>query len=178
MKKELMSNAKVWPDMKQRSGAVSQNQKEFQITASPFCRWTSDVSNLPSGESESKVQPVSLGEKTSSSMPRLRLNRVIEFVDANIALDLCVSTLASVAGMSSFYFCRSFKQSTGITPHRYVLTRRMEHAKQLLQEKTVSLVQVAHEVGFADQSQFTRVFHKIVGTTPSQYRKFCRMADS
>ena len=111
-------------------------------------------------------------------MPRLRLNRVIEFVDANITLDLCVSTLASVAGMSSFYFCRSFKQSTGITPHRYVLTRRMEHAKQLLQEKTVPLVQVAHEVGFADQSQFTRVFHKIVGTTPSQYRKFCRMADS
>ena len=80
--------------------------------------------------------------------------------------------------MSSFYFCRSFKQSTGITPHRYVLTRRMEHAKQLLQEKTVPLVQVAHEVGFADQSQFTRVFHKIVGTTPSQYRKFCRMVDS
>lgn len=116
-------------------------------------------------------RPFAPPAKISPGMPSLRLNRVLEFVDANIAIDLCVSTLAAVAGMSPFYFCRSFKQSTGITPHRYVLQCRMEQAKRLLQEKNGHLMEVAHEVGFADQSQFTRVFHKIVGITPSQYRK-------
>lgn len=115
--------------------------------------------------------PFSPAAKISPGMPSMRLNRVLEFVDANIAVDLCVSRLAAVAGMSPYYFCRSFKQSTGITPHRYVLQCRMEQAKRLLQEKPDHLMEVAHQVGFADQSQFTRVFHKIVGMTPSQYRK-------
>ena len=99
------------------------------------------------------------------------LNRVMAFVDANLGLDLCVPTLATVAGMSPYHFCRVFKQSTGITPHRYVLYRRMEQAKRLLQQKSPHLMAIAHAVGFADQSQFTRVFHKMVGTTPSHYRK-------
>ena len=116
-------------------------------------------------------RPFSPAAKISPGMPSMRLNRVLEFVDANIAVDLCVSRLAAVAGMSPYYFCRSFKQSTGITPHRYVLQCRMEQAKRLLQEKPDHLMEVAHQVGFADQSQFTRVFHKIVGMTPSQYRR-------
>ena len=104
-------------------------------------------------------------------MPGQRLSRVVSYIDANLALDLCVSTLAEVAGMSSFYFCRSFKQTTGMTPHRFVLQRRMQLAKQLLQQERMPLFQIAQEIGFPDQSQFTRVFRKIVGTTPSQFRK-------
>lgn len=73
--------------------------------------------------------------------------------------------------MSPYYFCRSFKQSTGITPHRYVLQRRMELAKRLLEQSSGYLAEIARQVGFADQSQFTRVFHRIVGMTPSEYRK-------
>jgi len=110
-------------------------------------------------------------------MPLLRLNRVMAFVDANLALDLCVPTLATVAGMSPYYFSRVFKQSTGITPHRYVLQRRMEQAKRLLEKKRLSVLHVAHQVGFTDHSQFTRVFHKIVGTTPSVYRKTLQSAE-
>lgn len=103
-------------------------------------------------------------------MPQVRLSRVIAFVEEHLADDLCVSTLAMVAGMSPFYFCRSFKQSTGTTPHRYVLSRRMEQAKVLIEKNGVSLLEVAQQLGFADQSQFTRVFRKILGLTPSQYR--------
>ena len=120
---------------------------------------------------EDERRAILLGEKDPPGMPQVRLNRVIAFVDANVAQDLCVTTLASVAGMSPFYFCRSFKQSTGITPHRYVLNRRMEQARYLLEQKAMPLLEIAHQVGFTDQSQFTRVFHKMVGTTPSQYRK-------
>jgi len=109
--------------------------------------------------------------KAPSAILGPRLSRVMAFIDDNITLDLCVATLAQVAGMSSFYFCRSFKQSTGITPHQFVLGRRMELAKQLLQQERIPLMEVAQKVGFSDQSQFTRVFRKIVGTTPSQFRK-------
>ena len=104
-------------------------------------------------------------------MPGPRLSRVMAFIEENISVDLYISTLASVAGMSSFYFCRSFKQSTGITPHQFVLARRMELAKHLLRHERIPLMEVAHKVGFTDQSQFTRVFRKIVGTTPSQFRR-------
>lgn len=112
-----------------------------------------------------------LVQRDPRGMPQMRLDRVMAFVDANVAEDLCVTTLASVAGMSPYYFCRSFKQSTGITPHRFVLNRRMEQARYLLEQKAMPLLEIAHHVGFTDQSQFTRVFRKMVGITPSQYRK-------
>jgi AraC family transcriptional regulator len=118
----------------------------------------------------STATPVSTARKEQAGMPHLRLSRVIAFVESHLADDLCVSTLAMVAGMSPFYFCRSFKQSTGTTPHRYVLSRRMEQAKVLIEKNGVSLLEIAQQLGFADQSQFTRVFHKILGLTPSQYR--------
>jgi AraC family transcriptional regulator len=105
-----------------------------------------------------------------AGMPQVRLSRVIAFVESHLAGDLSVSTLAVVAGMSPYYFCRSFKQSTGITPHRYVLSRRMEQAKVLLEKHGSSLLEIAEQVGFSDQSQFTRVFHKIVGLTPTRFR--------
>lgn len=114
--------------------------------------------------------PLSQPSGEQAGMPQLRLSRVIAFVESHLAGDLCVSRLAMVAGMSPFHFCRSFKQSTGTTPHRYVLSRRMEQAKILIEKNGASLLEVAQQLGFADQSQFTRVFHKIVGLTPSQFR--------
>lgn len=150
-----MSNAKLTPNLKARESARRTNA------------WTPVAGMGLNSERHVSSSTV----KSAPGMPSLRLNRVLEFVDANIAVDLCVSTLAAVAGMSPYYFCRSFKQSTGITPHRYVLQCRMEQAKRLLQEKPDHLMEIAHQVGFADQSQFTRVFHKMVGVTPSQYRK-------
>ena len=133
-------------------------------------RLTPNIKSLPNPVSDAG-RTILLEPKAAQGMPLLRLNRVIAFVEANVARDLCVSTLAGVAGMSPYYFCRSFKQSTGITPHRYVLNRRMEQARQLLEQKAMPVLEIAQQVGFADQSQFTRVFHKLVGTTPSEYRK-------
>ena len=122
--------------------------------------------------SNARVTPDLKGEDNAASrIPRMRLNRVMAFVDANLGLDLCVPTLATVAGMSPYYFCRTFKQSTGTTPHRYVLHRRMEQAKRLLEQNQAHLLDIAEAVGFADQSQFTRVFRKMVGMTPAHYRK-------
>jgi len=120
--------------------------------------------------SNAKVIP-NIKERGNPGMPLVRLNRVLDFVDANIALDLCVPRLATVACMSPYHFCRSFKQSTGTTPHRYVVHRRIEQAKRLLGDGAGSLLDIAQQIGFTDQSQFTRIFHKMVGITPAEYRK-------
>jgi AraC family transcriptional regulator len=148
-----MSNAKFIPRMKEPGRPVCPDPLGGWRSANPV------------------TAPVSNREKQPAGMPGVRLNRVIAFIESHLASNLCVSTLATVAGMSPYYFCHSFKQSTGTTPHRYVLSRRMEQAKMLLEKNGASLLEIAEQVGFADQSQFTRVFHKIVGLTPSQFRK-------
>jgi hypothetical protein len=92
---ELMSNARVIPRMKLHGIA-----SRAPVTGDALNGW-----NGPStiGLSD-RIRPFSLPAKISAGMPLLRLNRVMAFVDANIAVDLCVSTLAAVAGMSPYYF--------------------------------------------------------------------------
>lgn len=97
------------------------------------------------------------------------LKRVFEFVDAHCGQALGLDELAACAGVSPFHFARAFKASTGETPHRYVLRRRVEHAKTALRGLT-PLAQVALECGFSGQSHFSQRFREMTGLTPSQYR--------
>ena len=158
-----MSNAKVIPNLKERGITL----RRARLNGQTHNMWRGLAAVAPADAHRS----FSPEKKIVPGMPLLRLNRVLDFVDANIGHDLCVPKLATVAGMSPYYFCRSFKQSTGTTPHRYVLHRRIEQAKRLLGDGTRSLLKIAQQIGFTDQSQFTRVFHKMAGITPSEYRK-------
>ena len=72
--------------------------------------------------------------------------------------------------MSSSYFTRLFKQATGETPHQYVVRCRIALAKHLLAETDLSLSAIGLQVGYADQSHFTALFRRHVGTTPRAYR--------
>ena len=84
--------------------------------------------------------------------------------------ELSLTALAAVAQMSPYYFSRLFKQSTGLSPHQYVLQQRVEWAKRLLAEARLSITDVAQRVGFASQAHLTLVFRQRVGATPRQYR--------
>jgi AraC family transcriptional regulator len=73
-------------------------------------------------------------------------------------------------GMSPHYFAQLFRQSTGQSPHQYMLAQRIERAKRLLRNRRLSALDVAVLLGFADASHFSKVFRRIVGSTPTRYR--------
>ena len=103
-------------------------------------------------------------------MPNARLNRVLEFIEANLGEDISLSALAEVAGMGPHYFSDLFKRSTNLSPHQYVLRRKMERAKGYLKKPDISVIEVSAVLGFADQSHFTKVFRRSVGVTPTEFR--------
>jgi AraC family transcriptional regulator len=103
-------------------------------------------------------------------LPKYRLRRIVDYIHANLAEDNSLEALANLAHVSPFHFCRSFKQSTGLSPHRYILRLRIEEAQRLLNKSTLAISDVAKRLGFSDQSHFTMVFRKIVGTTPARWR--------
>ena len=85
--------------------------------------------------------------------------------------------LAAVARLSPYHFARQFKRATGLAPHQYVILRRVEQAKHLLQVGTdLSLAEVALRAGFSDQSVFCLHFKRLVGVTPRQFRMSARRA--
>ena len=99
-----------------------------------------------------------------------RLHRVREFIDANLGHNLSLVTLAQIAHTSPFHFGRLFKAGTGLTPHQYVLNERIERAKRLLVENQLTIVEIAHECGFATQAHLTTAFRTHVGNTPKSFR--------
>jgi AraC family transcriptional regulator len=79
--------------------------------------------------------------------------------------------MAAVAHLSPYHFARQFKAATGLSPHQYLIARRIERAKHLLQaDDEVCLAEVAQRVGFFDQSHFSSHFKRIVGVTPRQFQ--------
>jgi AraC family transcriptional regulator len=100
--------------------------------------------------------------------------RVAEYIDAHLDTETSLADLANVAKLSSFHFARSFKNSFGEPPHRYLMHRRIERAKALLDDPAKSVMEIAHAVGFSDPASFAAAFHKAVGTTPTSYRRGIR----
>jgi AraC family transcriptional regulator len=105
------------------------------------------------------------------SSPEARIAEVRSKVDANLAADLSLNALAEEVGMSRAHFARTFREVVGESPHRYVMSRRIEHAKRLLSQSHLGLNEIAHEAGFCSQSHFTQIFRTHLGLTPQQYRR-------
>ena len=84
---------------------------------------------------------------------------------------------SAVAYLSPYHFARQVKASTGRSPHQYVIARRVDRAKQpLQQDRNLSLAEVAASAGFSDQSQFSHHFKRLVGVTPGPLRTRARTA--
>ncbi|MFL5335822.1 MAG: helix-turn-helix domain-containing protein [Geminicoccaceae bacterium] len=109
------------------------------------------------------------------ALPRGRLRAVVDYVEEHLDAGPSLGRMAAVARLSPYHFARQFKTATGLPPHEYVIARRVERAKQLLQGGDLSLAEVAAYAGFSDQSQFSRHFKRLVGVTPRQFRMSARI---
>ncbi|GAB4228127.1 MAG: AraC family transcriptional regulator [Stanieria sp.] len=107
----------------------------------------------------------------SGGLSWVKLEQVKDYINQHLNREIKLIELAAIAQISPYHFLRLFKQSIGLTPHQYILQRRIEKAKYLLQHTQLSIAEVAASVGFCDQSHFTRYFKRIVGITPKQLIK-------
>ena len=107
-------------------------------------------------------------------LPNWRLKRALEMLDAGLTEAPSISTLAAEVGLHPTSFCRSFRQSMGISAHRYLLEKRIGSAKKLMANRTLTLTQIALDCGFSSSSQFSVMFRRLVGTSPRIYRKTCK----
>jgi AraC family transcriptional regulator len=105
-----------------------------------------------------------------------KLRRSIEHIHGNIDKPLSLEHLATLAGMSKFHFAKSFREAIGIPPHQYLIQARMQKAKRLLSDETMSLPQIASRVGYSDSGQFSAQFLKLIGLSPARYRRRAREA--
>lgn len=104
-----------------------------------------------------------------SIAPR-RLQRVLDYIEANLADEIELDDLAGVAGSSRFHFSRAFRDATGFPPYRYLVHRRVDAAKTLLLQSSLPIEQVAAQCGFKSAAQFAVMFKQVFGTTPSRFR--------
>lgn len=103
-------------------------------------------------------------------LPKSKFNTVINYINDYLDQDLSLQKLSKQAGLSANHFTRLFKNSTGMTPHKYVEKCRIDKAKQLLIKSNLPLAEISQKVGFYDQSRFTTTFRKSLGVTPKKYR--------
>jgi AraC family transcriptional regulator len=100
-----------------------------------------------------------------------RLQRAVNLIESDFSKDISLEDLASAAAMSPFHFSRSFKRATGLPPHQYLASRRVEAAKALLKTTTLPIIEIGFRVGYQDVSHFTQLFKRFTGVTPGEFRK-------
>jgi transcriptional regulator GlxA family with amidase domain len=100
-----------------------------------------------------------------------RIGPVIDYLEVNCQEPLNLDGLARIAHMSKRHFVRSFQAAMRISPIAYRVHLRVTRAAALLRRTELSVTEVAYQVGFDDSNYFARQFHKVLGLTPSQYRR-------
>lgn len=113
------------------------------------------------------IQPLT---ETEAAIDDVRLRRAVAYIHDHLAEDLSLETLAGEAAMSPFHFARAFKKATGKSPLQFVLAERLALAKVLLRTTALPVSDVAHRVGYADVSRFSKHFKRTFGATPGAAR--------
>jgi AraC family transcriptional regulator len=105
-----------------------------------------------------------------ASLPRWRLRRALDFMEANLANPIGLAEVAASTGLTRMHFAAQFRSTTGYSPHAYLLRRRLEHAQMLLSSSEFSVLNVALSCGFSSHAHFTAVFKRMIGEPPNAWR--------
>jgi AraC family transcriptional regulator len=103
-------------------------------------------------------------------LPPSTLALLTSYIQDHLDQTLQLADLAALVGMSTCHFATVFKQSTGTSPHQFIIQRRLRRSQRLLQRSDAAIADIAMQCGFSSQSHLTRVFRKHLGTTPRAYR--------
>jgi len=115
-------------------------------------------------------QGVSTPDRTYR-LSRRQIQRIREFVEANLETDLRLEAMARACGLGTKTFLRSFRATCGTSPYQYVIAVRVERARRLIEEQSMGLAEIAVRCGFSHQEHLTRMFRRLVGQTPGRYRR-------
>ncbi|KVA59755.1 hypothetical protein WI58_06175 [Burkholderia cepacia] len=108
---------------------------------------------------------------SGSPLPQWQLRRALDFIEANLAVNISLEQIAAAASTSADRFQRGFRSSVGISPYRYFVERRIERAKELLSKSDQDVTAIALSLGFSSASHFSTSFRSVVGCSPSEYRR-------
>jgi AraC family transcriptional regulator len=108
---------------------------------------------------------------SSGKLSSWQFRRVLDFMVTHLNDDPTIAEVAQECGLSSGYFARAFRRTTGVTPHQWLVRKRVERARALLLQSALGLADIAVLCGFVDQSHFTRVFAKFEGDSPGRWRQ-------
>jgi AraC-like DNA-binding protein len=103
-------------------------------------------------------------------LPNWRLERALELLEADLTKTPSLAELAAPLRLHPTSFCSAFKQSSGLSPHRYLLAHRINRAKEMMKDQNLTLTEIALDCGFSSSSQFSTVFKRITGVSPRIHR--------
>jgi AraC-like DNA-binding protein len=118
----------------------------------------------------SRTEPLSGLANAAFQVNRRRIAAALDYIAAHLAEPITADTLAGIAGISRSRFVSVFREFTGLSPQQFVQNRRIDEARRLLANPALSIKQVAALTGFEDSFYFSRVFRKVDGLSPTQFR--------
>jgi len=125
---------------------------------------------VPCGDSAAERGPIAPSSRARGGMSPKTVRKIVEYIDGHIERRIRVELLAKLANLSVCYFVRAFKSSMNVTPHQYLIRRRVELTMRLLSGTDMPLSEIALAAGFVDQSHCARRFRQRVGMSPRDYR--------
>jgi AraC family transcriptional regulator len=122
-------------------------------------------------ENYSKLGNATTLHNSANALSHQDLQRVDDYIDNYLDRDVGLEELANVLNMSQSYFRRLFKQTTGLSPYKYLIDRRLDKASRLLVNTNLEIAEIAELVGFSSHRNFCRIFHQYLSLSPLEYRQ-------
>jgi AraC family transcriptional regulator len=129
------------------------------------------LAELVSYEVLRATSPGRCAQGGQSGLTTSQVRLITEYMDSHLSEKTSISDLAALVDLTRFHFIRAFKQSAGVPPHQFMIRRRVDRAKEMLAEQSASIAEIAARTGFGSPVQMTRAFRRVVGTTPSAFRR-------
>jgi AraC family transcriptional regulator len=117
------------------------------------------------------VAPVADFKGCKGGLAPWQVRKLMTYIESNIDSAMATAELADLVKLSPFHFCRVFRESFCVSPHAYLMRRRIERAQGLMLSTSTPLGQIAVECGLSDQAHFNKLFLRYVGETPGAWRR-------